>query len=500
LTKLKLCNKCTKAKIPCQGYEDDAGIHSRKNKGLVAQNSVSPQPSLNSGILEDIDPGGLVLSSFIADCCIFPDHPGLSRGYLDGLDVLVFPDSKLHADITQAAKIVAFASFGIKCGRPSFKQRARVMYVDMLRSTRNTISKGSTKNGSELLVIMILLGIYEMIACTDDNLSSQASHTSGVYGLLTFENNTIGLVEPAKRQKISAPLYLQKSTVVSDRSGILIAPDMNPSVQLLNSLVLKHQTLLDRSNLLLNSHTTPGEDLRDILQEAKLLNQEFSLWPESQLEEWALTNVGFVDPNRDASTAELTWISGRVDKYMNLIVAATWNKYRIYSLLLLDAIIRISDRLEVTDNCRTEKAKAQGIIDDVMASLPFHLLRDETRFVTELEIMPGSLIGGLSIMHPLFLLTNLPVVPPHQQAQTRECLAWIGEHLGIREATSLSAVRYKSKMNPKLTNDINSKQLRFRLNKSQTNILFFGLEHYLLDLNMIPLPARHKYEVIIHSL
>jgi hypothetical protein len=127
-------------------------------------------------------------------------------------------------------------------------------------------------------------------------------------------------------------------------------------------------------------------------------------------------------------------------------VAAIWNTYRKARLLLLNAIIRCSDRLEKRNTYHDEKINIEELANDIAASIPFHLSENLSAFVEqaengfELAIIPGKSVGGLLLMHPLFVMSNLPVILPKLQLYMKECLAWIGTHMGIGQATWLSKV------------------------------------------------------------
>lgn len=58
-------------------------------------------------------------------------------------------------------------------------------------------------------------------------------------------------------------------------------------------------------------------------------------------------------------------------------------------------------------------------------------------------IVPGRPAGGLLSMHTLFVLSTLSMTEEKLKIYIRDCLAWIGTHMGIAQATVLSKVRYK---------------------------------------------------------
>jgi hypothetical protein len=128
-------------------------------------------------------------------------------------------------------------------------------------------------------------------------------------------------------------------------------------------------------------------------------------------------------------------------------VAAIWNTYRKTCLLILNVIIRCSNRLGLRNTYHDEKISVEELANDLVASIPFHLSENLTAFVeqaenaSELATVPGKSIGGLLLMHPLFATSNLPAISPQLQGRMKKCLAWIGAHMGIGQATWLSNVR-----------------------------------------------------------
>jgi hypothetical protein len=55
-------------------------------------------------------------------------------------------------------------------------------------------------------------------------------------------------------------------------------------------------------------------------------------------------------------------------------------------------------------------------------------------------ITPGKSVGGLLILHPLTVSSTLSVVSLEMQTHFRNCLAWIGDNMGIGQATLLAKV------------------------------------------------------------
>lgn len=116
--------------------------------------------------------------------------------------------------------------------------------------------------------------------------------------------------------------------------------------------------------------------------------------------------------------------------------------------MLLDIMIRCLNRLQEKDAYGQKQAEASALANDIMASIPFHVA-DNVESIADLgsvkavKVNPGKAVGGLLLMHPLYVAANLSNVPPHLKIQMRECLAWIGDYMGIGQATVFSKVRLK---------------------------------------------------------
>ncbi len=107
--------------------------------------------------------------------------------------------------------------------------------------------------------------------------------------------------------------------------------------------------------------------------------------------------------------------------------------------------MRSSKRLGDRDACQHEKAEVDELASDMVASILFHISGNVETCIrnvnhSPLSIIPGKAIGGLLLMHPLFVTANLSVVSPSVQTHMRNVLAWIGTYMGIGQATVLSKV------------------------------------------------------------
>lgn len=127
-------------------------------------------------------------------------------------------------------------------------------------------------------------------------------------------------------------------------------------------------------------------------------------------------------------------------------IAAVWNTYRKTHLLMLDVIFRCKRMVSHSDMLQTEEIpKAQKLAEGIVASIPYHFSSDPWRYIhamegNDLDAAPGKTVGGLLLLHPVWVITMATVVSRELRSSARDCLAWIGRHMGIGQATVLSLV------------------------------------------------------------
>jgi hypothetical protein len=92
--------------------------------------------------------------------------------------------------------------------------------------------------------------------------------------------------------------------------------------------------------------------------------------------------------------------------------------------------------------------EAQKLALDIAASIPYYLAENVQVFLnqtlasdmTSKAMIPGPSVGGLLLMHTLYMVSKLSVVDPALKDYLKDCLAWIGRNMGIGQATMLSEV------------------------------------------------------------
>lgn len=93
--------------------------------------------------------------------------------------------------------------------------------------------------------------------------------------------------------------------------------------------------------------------------------------------------------------------------------------------------------------------EAQKLALKMVASIPYFLSENVQVFADQSlasgptssqAITPGPSVGGLLIMHTLYMVSKLSVLDPMLKIYLKDCLAWIGRNMGIGQATMLAEV------------------------------------------------------------
>lgn len=149
----------------------------------------------------------------------------------------------------------------------------------------------------------------------------------------------------------------------------------------------------------------------------------------------------------ESSSCSFAW-AGKVHSYFDIYVAAVMNTYQKTYLMLLDILISLSSRINGTpqiDTMTRLERQAHILINDIIASIPYHLtdnVHDYEQMIRSSNGSPhtGRAVGGLLLLHPLFVLATCSIVPSPIHTYVTKCLAWIGENMGIGQATLMSKV------------------------------------------------------------
>lgn len=219
--------------------------------------------------------------------------------------------------------------------------------------------------------------------------------------------------------------------------------DNQPSYSL-DDLLVALDTFLKDSNLVLESMESENVAWHSIQRQANILEQQLAQWQDIRAPEYKSTSIGQID--QDTIDPRPGYWPGSIDFYCDHYTANVWNTCRAARLLLLDFVTRLTSTAKGTGDPTCEH-KIRILLSEVLASIPYHLVENLHLFVQEAaqgatEISaPGKVAGGLLLMKVLHNTSQLGFVEPQMRSYLRECLGWIGENMGIGQASVLSRAR-----------------------------------------------------------
>ena len=227
------------------------------------------------------------------------------------------------------------------------------------------------------------------------------------------------------------------------------APYSSNASQSLDNLLLTFGPIWRKADGFLANPLTGSDDLYQLRNEAMALDRAFERWQDAEIKDFKPWTVGHVNQGQAGSKLEVGYWPGRLDAYFDLYVAGVWNISRTARVLLINLIIKLSKILDNNGNHSREHQDALGLVEDIISSIPFHLAEDIQTFLVNMgnenaaSIMtPGRPVGGLLLMHSIYAISKLSVVPQRMREYMGDCLEWIAMHMGIGQASLFAKVRF----------------------------------------------------------
>ncbi|KAJ5538369.1 hypothetical protein N7494_007848 [Penicillium frequentans] len=451
------CLRCLKAGRTCRGYEDTGSVIFRQHenqsdsqpqskpafKSMARKCSLAArEPVPGTDILPDDGPPKevtqnrikeLALQAFFYDYTDVSVNSSISGGFLGGLEPIV-QDLGLDSHVANACKAAAFASNGLKLRRQFLIQQAETLYHELLGYLASSMQTPAASS-HETLIIAILLGLYQMVVAEEANPGHHTAHAGGVAAILQIENNPLELVQAVLS---GHPLVLN-----GKKNNARSARGTNGVDQSLYNLLIKLNPIWNRTEALLAGPPAPlfFEDVFALKLEAIALNHDLEIWQQNQSQEFRPTTMDPGLPPRPNPGAG--YRHGRIDMYIDLYVAALWNFSRIARCLLITLIMRLSGVLDDGVNHDADHQEALRLVEDMIASIPYHLSEDLQVFLRERHdhtkiTNAGRPVGGLLLMHSIYIASHLQIFPLEMREYFKTCLVWIGRRMGIGQAAFLA--------------------------------------------------------------
>lgn len=304
-------------------------------------------------------------------------------GYLDFLQLL-YQNSPRGSPLDHAT--TALAVFLQEAWSDLYPDsvRSREYLVRALKSINKALASPDESLKDETLVAVLLLDLHDSFSNTLQTRSPTGTHfTDGVMALIHHRGNRNYETEISKRLSIAVRHQVLShanthgfavetaSRIWSEADGPAAELPQNKATDLdllslrLNALKVKLSNLFGTSSPTtaagLNSH------LFDLFKEIEILERDFARWHDTMPAFWL--------PYQVENAKEFETYRGLCEVYYDLSVARVINDYRLSRATVLTWLIQLAS---IGGGFWVEKGlqarlKFQCLIDDVCASVPFHL-------------------------------------------------------------------------------------------------------------------------------
>jgi hypothetical protein len=245
-------------------------------------------------------------------------------------------------------------------------------------------------------------------------------------------------------------------------AGILCPPIHNNPHRSLDQIMVQLAPLTARSEKLLATPVPSRSALSDLYQALIVFRDEIAFWADNQPTAWRPELVGHV--LQDSTTAgEIPWIcAGPVERYFDckinriplgyldmrltrfaVFVGTAWNSWRSMYIVWLDQLYHVSKALGKHEFIPHYVGIVDSLVAGLKASIPYHLSRDVEEYIKNAnagiaDLQTNQLSGGLLLFHHLYSIGRCTVVDASTRQYLANVLKWIGNEMGIGNATVLS--------------------------------------------------------------
>lgn len=232
-------------------------------------------------------------------------------------------------------------------------------------------------------------------------------------------------------------------------------PFRNEVLQDLDQYINGIQPILAKAR----DYLVPGfndlEQLKPFFHELCIMEINLSSWAKHQIGPWEPVEVRACSRYLDSLPI---WDQEPFEICYDLYVSSVWNTYRKCHVVILDLALRCSKRIQElcpehvddkTDTYDNWEREAEEVAIGILRTIPFHLTRlnelhsgatNERKLVEDAGGQLGRPVGGLLLIHPLFVISKQVIVDEKIRAFARHTLRWIASNMGIGEGAVLGAV------------------------------------------------------------
>lgn len=376
----------------------------------------------------------------------------------------------------------AMACFSQTPGRTMLMCEARKMYVSAVALTQKAISDPVEVKSDLTLMAVMLLGLFESFMASEDTFESWGHHANGAVAIVKLRgkemlNNPVSakLFWDVRTQMVIGQVARCKPVedIFYEFDGWKYLPE-DDCFGVANRLTIVTMQVPAMREVAMRILRGPmdwaiAREIVTLMEDAQRVDRELAAWSLDVPDLWRFKRLGLCKPMDDPITAQV--YPGSIHGYQDIWTARHWNIYRSYRILCQAIILNCLERLipatkiASTDEYRRTATISQNMVDDICASVPFHLgfpaltydmkddtssdnSRDHSRDDNDLpraklfqpaRFKDAQATGGYSLFWELFVAANVVVIPEAQRTWIMNRIRYIGAKYGLTQATVLAS-------------------------------------------------------------
>ncbi|KAF2147109.1 uncharacterized protein K452DRAFT_282097 [Aplosporella prunicola CBS 121167] len=394
---------------------------------------------------------------FFRNFILLPQQSEAMRGFVD-LIVPYYGRASEQSPVQLATHAVALSAFGNFPGRGYIATEASKTYGRALRRVGKAIADPVEAKSDEVLLSIMLFALYEAITSTNDSVNSWTKHVDGAVtiaklrGAKEFQSEDSRKVFQAVRS-MTLTSAIQQCIPVEDFPGEGWDSIKNENAaNRLTALSMDLPEIRARVRKLVTDGGSSAEKIaeaQDLMETVKKIDIRFQNWFKSLPETWSYKTVAYTHAVPDDIMNAHRWF-GPVHAYEDVFTANIINDYRLARIFVQSIILGcasiLAAELEDYDTmmcCADASLITQQQIDDICASVPYHMdFTLQGKGIESHEKRKAvEALGGYLLVWPVFVASNVEIIPSLQRSWLHGRLLYIGREFGLNQAQMLAMAR-----------------------------------------------------------
>ncbi|RDW60243.1 hypothetical protein BP5796_11849 [Coleophoma crateriformis] len=423
------CATCMKRRVKCDGAHPNCGQCQQTNRicfpvpqrnpkfTFVAEKLVRksrvPTPrketksAQNYAAARELIPSSLTIPledqaiAYYFDHYVMPPTEVIeaARG-CDSYLSLMWRQSRRESAICQAILATSYNSFAKARRNHAASRTSRLMYAQAISIIQKSLLDPVGSCSDETLLAIMVLGIYELTNWhpyekekEDSNRQHQVSqhktqcicHMDGATVVLKKRRQhgplnecSLGLDKLVRRQILKVklhrgtgiPVWLKDGASFGETGFSLVLDRWTVRI---SQIQQETQRLTPTMNLsILNAEYFATSELKDLLEQAMILDDEMCLWATRLTPEWSYQTYTTGCESFPASS-----YNGVMHAYSSLGHAVIWNRYRTMRITLNATVITLLRQLKTDDEHEIQSSvefainSIRDLVSDICASIPY---------------------------------------------------------------------------------------------------------------------------------